>query len=129
MASGYHPPDSAICPYGVAGAVPIGPVRTPGRRFTLTSMTRTPQRTDSVYDPAAGRDPTREAREIEAAIGGALRRNSRLHGHHITATAGPEGLVTLTGTVATQELRREVELSCWTVLGVFSLHDHLIVGR
>jgi osmotically-inducible protein OsmY len=45
------------------------------------------------------------------------------------ATAGPEGLLTLTGSVATQALRQEVELSCWTVLGVRSLHDDLVVGR
>jgi osmotically-inducible protein OsmY len=51
-------------------------------------------------------------------------------GHHrITATVGPDGLVTLTGTVPTQSLRREVELFCWTVPGVHSLHDNLIVGH
>lgn len=59
----------------------------------------------------------------------ALGRNPRLRDHRITATAGPEGLVTLTGSVATQALRSEVELSCWTVPGVLSLHDDLVVGR
>jgi osmotically-inducible protein OsmY len=52
-----------------------------------------------------------------------------LQHHRITITAGPDGLVTLTGAVATQSLRREVELSCWTVAGVQSLHDNLIVAH
>jgi osmotically-inducible protein OsmY len=59
----------------------------------------------------------------------ALARNTRLRHHRITATVGPDGLVALTGTVPTQSLRREVELSCWTVSGVHSLHDNLIVGH
>lgn len=67
--------------------------------------------------------------DVEAVIRTALGRNGRLRGHHITVTAGAEGLVTLTGTVPTQDLRREVELSCWTVPGVWTLHDHLVVGR
>ena len=37
--------------------------------------------------------------------------------------------MTLTGTVATQALRREVELTCWTVPAVWALHDELVVGR
>ena len=82
-----------------------------------------------VWDAGAGRDPRREALDIQAAIGDALARNTRLRHHHITVTAGPDGLVTLTGTVPTQSLRREVELSCWTVSGVRSLHDNLIVGQ
>lgn len=83
----------------------------------------------SPYDPAAGHDPHREALDIEAGIGAALARNPRLHGDHITVTAGPEGLVTLTGTVATQALRREVELTCWSLPDVWTLHDRLVVGR
>ncbi|MDT7706166.1 MAG: hypothetical protein QOG20_1773 [Pseudonocardiales bacterium] len=83
----------------------------------------------SLYDPAGGHDPYREARDVEAAIRDALGRNSRLRGHRITVDAGPDGTVTLTGAVATQQLRREVELSCWTVPAVRSLHDHLVVGR
>jgi osmotically-inducible protein OsmY len=47
----------------------------------------------------------------------------------MTATAGPDGLVALTGTVPTQSLGRELELSCWTVPGVHSLHENLIVGH
>jgi osmotically-inducible protein OsmY len=86
-------------------------------------------RKDRVWDAAAGRDPGRGARNIEAAIAAALARNSRLRDHRITATAGPDGLVTLTGTVPTHSLRQEVELSCWTVPGVHSLHDDLIVGH
>jgi osmotically-inducible protein OsmY len=86
-------------------------------------------RKDRVWDAAAGRDPDREALHIEAAIAAALARNTRLQHHRITITAGPDGLVTLTGTVSTQSLRREVELSCWTVAGVQSLHDNLIVGH
>jgi BON domain len=82
-----------------------------------------------VWDAAAGRDPRREALDIEAAIGDALARNTRLQAHRITVTAGRDGLVTLTGTVSSQSLRREVELSCWTVPGVRSLHDNLIVGH
>jgi osmotically-inducible protein OsmY len=74
-------------------------------------------------------DAHRTAQDMEAAIGAALGRNLRLRGGHILATAGPEGLVTLTGTVATQALRREVELACWTVPGVRSLRDDLVVGR
>lgn len=81
----------------------------------------------SPFDP--GRDPRRDAPAVEAAVGAALARNTRLHGHHITATAGPEGLLTLTGTVATQALRKEVELTCWTLPGVWTLHDELVVGR
>jgi osmotically-inducible protein OsmY len=84
---------------------------------------------DVVWDAAAGRDPDREARDIEAAIADALARNTGLQNCCITVTAGPDGLVTLTGTVSTQSLRREVELSCWTVSGVRSLHDNLIVGH
>ena len=84
---------------------------------------------DVVWDAGAGRDPRREALDIEAAICDALARNSGLRHHRIVITAGPDGLVTLTGTVSTQSLRREVELSCWTVPGVRRLHDNLIVGR
>jgi osmotically-inducible protein OsmY len=84
---------------------------------------------DVVWDAAAGRDARREARDIEAAIADALARNTRLRHHRVTITAGPDGLVTLTGAVSTQSLRREIELSCWTVSGVRSLHDNLVVGR
>jgi osmotically-inducible protein OsmY len=84
---------------------------------------------DVVWDAAAGRDPRREALDMEAAIADALARNTRLRRHRVTITVGPDGLVTLTGTVPTQSLRREIELSCWTVSGVRSLHDDLIVGR
>ena len=66
---------------------------------------------------------------IERAIGVALGRNSLLRGSHISATAGPEGLVTLTGSVGTQSLRRQVEMTCWTVPGVRALHDRMVVGR
>jgi osmotically-inducible protein OsmY len=86
-------------------------------------------RKDVVWDAAAGRDPRREALDIEAAIGDVLARNAGLRNHRIAVTAGPDGLVTLTGTVSTQSLRREVELSCWTVSGVRCLHDNLIVGH
>jgi osmotically-inducible protein OsmY len=86
-------------------------------------------RTDSCYDPTAQRDLRREALDVEAAVGAALARNPRLHGDHIIVTAGSQGLVTLTGTVATQALRREVELTCWTVPAVWTLHDRLVVGR
>ena len=84
---------------------------------------------DVVWDAGAGRDPRREALDIEAAIGDALARNTGLRHHRVVVTAGPDGLVTLTGTVPTQSLRREVELACWTVSGVRSLHDNLVVGR
>ena len=84
---------------------------------------------DVLWNAAAGLDPVQARLEIEAAIAAALRRNTRLRGHHITVTAGAEGLVTLTGTVPTQALRQEVELSCWTVPGVWTLHDDLAVGR
>jgi len=84
---------------------------------------------DRVWNAAAGRDPDREALDIEAAIVAALARNTRLGHHNITATVGPDGLVTLTGTVPTQSLGREVELSCWTVPGVRTLHNNLIAGR
>jgi osmotically-inducible protein OsmY len=84
---------------------------------------------DVLWNAAAGLDPGRAASAVEAAIGGALRRNTRLRGHDITVTAGADGLVTLTGTVPTQALRREVELACWTVPGVWTLHDDLTVGR
>jgi hypothetical protein len=53
---------------------------------------------------------------IEAAVNAVLGRNRRPDGSCITVTAGPEGLVTLTGRVATQ------------VPGVQSLHDELLVG-
>jgi osmotically-inducible protein OsmY len=84
---------------------------------------------DVVWDAAAGRDPRREALDIEAAIADALARKTRLQHHRVTVTAGPDGLVTLTGSVSTQSLRQEVELTCWTVSGVRSLHDKLIVGH
>ena len=84
---------------------------------------------DRVWDAPAGRDPDGGAIAIEAAIAAALARNTRLGHHRITATVEPDGLVTLTGTVPTQSLRREVELSCWTVPGVRTLHDNLIVGH
>jgi osmotically-inducible protein OsmY len=71
----------------------------------------------------------REARAIEAAVVAALARNTLLPRHGITVAADPDGLVTLTGTVPTQSLRREVETSCWTVPGVRELHDNLIVGH
>ncbi len=86
-------------------------------------------RPDSRYDPTARRDLRREALDVEAAVGAALARNPRLRGDHVIVTAGPQGLVTLTGTVATQALRREVELTCWTVPAVWTLHDRLVVGR
>lgn len=84
---------------------------------------------DEVWNGGAGLDPRRSAQDLEAAVGVALGRNSRLHGHHIRVTAGALGLVTLTGAVATRELQREVELSCWTVPGIWTLHDELGVGR
>ena len=87
-------------------------------------------RKDRVWDAAAGRDPDREA------LAHRSRDRRRARPQHPAAsttasraTAGPDGLVTLTGTVPTQSLRREVELSCWTVPGVRSLHDNLIVGH
>lgn len=84
---------------------------------------------DAVWDAESSRDRRRETSVVEAAIGTALGRNVRLRGSHITVTAGAEGLVTLTGTVPTQALRREIELSCWMVSGVWTLHDQLVVGR
>jgi osmotically-inducible protein OsmY len=86
-------------------------------------------RKDVVWNAGAGRDPRREALDIEAAIADALARNARLRHHRVVVSAGLDGLVTLTGAVSTQSLRREVELTCWTVSGVRSLHDKLIVGR
>ena len=94
-----------------------------------TTPASTGARRDVLWNPAAGLDPGRKASEIEAAIGVALSRNTRLRGHHITVTADADGRVTLTGAVATQALRREVELSCWTVPGVRALHVDLAVGR
>ena len=82
-----------------------------------------------VWDAAEGRDPRREALDIEAGIRDVLARNTRLHNHRVTVKAGPDGLVTLTGSVSTQDQRREVELACWTVPGVRTLHDNLVVGR
>ena len=104
---------------------------TTGAALSLAASGVTPAgaHKDVVWDAAAGRDPRREALDIEAAVAAALARNTRLGQHRIAVTAGPDGLVTLTGTVATQSLRREVELSCWTVPGVHSLHDNLIVGH
>jgi hypothetical protein len=43
---------------------------------------------DRVWEPA-GRDPGREARDIEAAIAAALTRNSRLRHHRITSDGRP----------------------------------------
>jgi len=74
-------------------------------------------------------DPRLVETDIETAIGVALGRNTRLHDSHITATAGPEGLVTLTGSVGSHSMRREVEITCWTVPGVRELHNRLVVGR
>ena len=79
--------------------------------------------------PPTRPDPRQAALDLEAAIAEVLGRNPRLSSSHVTATAGPEGLVTLSGTVWSQDLRREVELSCWTVPGVRALHDHLVVGH
>jgi osmotically-inducible protein OsmY len=77
-----------------------------------------------------GTRPRHEALDIEAAIrDGLATRNTWLPDHRITVHAGPDGLVTLTGSVPTQDLRREDELSCWTVPGVRSLHDDLHVGH
>ena len=67
---------------------------------------------DVVWDAAAGRDPRREALDMEAAIADALARNTRLRRHRVTITVGPDGLVILTGAVSTESLRREVELTC-----------------
>ena len=103
-------------------ALPLRPVPTYSRAMKVTGG-------PAVWDAGAGRDPRREELDIEAAIRDALARNTRLPGHRITVHAGPDGLVTLTGSVPTQDLRREVELSCWTVPGVRSLHDDLHVGR
>lgn len=83
---------------------------------------------DVVWRPAT-RDPEREARELETAIRSVLARNRRLVDGRITVVAGAEGAVRLTGWVPTQELRREVELACWTVDGVRTVHDDLVVGR
>ena len=44
-----------------------------------------------VWDAGRGRDPRREALDIEAAIGDALARNTRLRRSRITVTAGPDG--------------------------------------
>jgi osmotically-inducible protein OsmY len=103
-------------------ALPLRPVATYPRVMTVAGGS-------AVWDAGAGRDPRREALEIEAAIRDVLARNTRLPDHRITVHAGPDGLVTLTGSVPTQDLRREVELSCWTVPGVRSLHDDLHVGQ
>jgi len=46
---------------------------------------------DHVWDAAAGRDPDREARDIEAAIAAALARNTRL-GRDTTASRRRSGL-------------------------------------
>jgi osmotically-inducible protein OsmY len=94
-----------------------------------TAPASTGARRDVLWNAAAGLDPGRAASGIEAAIGVALGRNTRLRGHHITVTVDADGLVTLTGAVPTQALRREVELSCWTVPGVRALHDDLAIGR
>jgi osmotically-inducible protein OsmY len=59
-------------------------------------------RKDVVWDAGAGRDPRREALDIEAAIADALARNARLRHHRVVVSAGPDGLVTLTGAVSTQ---------------------------
>lgn len=74
-------------------------------------------------------DPRLAETDIETEIRVALGRNSLLHGSHIAVTAGPEGLVTLTGSVGTQSLRRQVEMTCWTVPGVRELHNRMVVGR
>jgi hypothetical protein len=95
----------------------------PGAAVTVPRSTRVVH-----YDPAAGRDPQGEQRALEAAIRDVLARDTLLHGHQITVTAGPQGLVTLTGFVATQALRREVELACWTRPALRTLHDRLVVG-
>ena len=83
----------------------------------------------AVWDAGAGRDPRQEALDIEAAIRNALARNTRLHNHRITVTAGPDGLVTLTGSVPTQDLRREVELACWTLSRGQKSARQLLVGH
>ncbi|MFC4943214.1 BON domain-containing protein [Pseudonocardia sp. GCM10023141] len=72
---------------------------------------------------------TAHADTVQRAVGVALRRNPRLRDSRITVTVADEGLVTLTGSVPTQALRREVETICWTVAGVHSLHDEMHVGR
>ena len=79
--------------------------------------------------PGPSPDPRLAETDIETAIGVALGRNSLLHGSHITATAGRAGLVTLTGSVGTQSLRRQVEMTCWTVPGVWELRNRMVVGR
>ncbi len=84
---------------------------------------------DNVWDAGAGLDLRRTALDLEVAVGVVLGRNTRLHGGRITATAGADGLITFTGAVATRALQREVELACWTVPGVRTLHDELAVGR
>ena len=66
---------------------------------------------DVLWHPAAA-DPARVALDIETGIDVALNRNSRLYGHRVRETAGADGVVTLTGAVSTQALRKEVELSC-----------------
>jgi hypothetical protein len=108
-------------------------VVTPGRAHLRTTVER-----GHVHDladvPLAGLvpvanlrrrpDPALDARVvprlttsgIEAAVNAVLGRNRRPGGSRITVTAGPEGLVTLTGRVAAQ------------VPGVQSLHDELLVG-
>ena len=58
-------------------------------------------RKDVVWVAGAGRDARREALDIEAAIADALARNTRLRHHRVVVAAGPDGLVTLTGAVAT----------------------------
>jgi hypothetical protein len=86
-------------------------------------------RKDVVWDAGAGRDPRREALDIEAAIADALARNARLRHHRVVVSAGPDGLGhSDRGRVDAEPApggRADLLDGVW----VRSLHDKLIVGR
>ena len=69
--------------------------------------------------------PSAMPSDVKAAITSALVRNARLESKHITVTPGPDGLVTITGSVGSWAERRQAEQACWSAPGVMDVTNHL----
>lgn len=65
--------------------------------------------------------------DVKAAIGAAIMRNAQLEGKHISVTAGPDGLVTLDGTVRSWAERRQAEHASWSASRVTHVTNNLRV--
>jgi osmotically-inducible protein OsmY len=67
------------------------------------------------------------AADITADVTAALRRNAGFTGEHLQVTTDVDGVVTLTGDVASPEQSRQAAKACWSGAGVTAVENHLVV--